>query len=169
MIREPRKTKEPVVTFDYWKAKSWKSRPRAVCVITLLSIAVGSLVAACLAPIYHVRADSNRLFEMHIYHALPGKLPAFESQFRSTTSKLLAKHDLKIVGYWVVENTPAWDNALMFIVAHSSQEEATKNWDAMRADPEFQELVKRNADPATKLVDKIDVLYMRPTDFSPMK
>jgi hypothetical protein len=157
------------MTFDHWNLKSWKSTRRAVCATILLSFAVGFLVAARLAHINHVQADSNRLFEMHLYHALPGKLPAFESQFRNTTSKLLAKHDLKIVGYWVVENTPAWDNTFMFIVANSSQEEATKNWDAMRADPDFQELVRKNSDPATKLVDKIDVLYMRPTDFSPMK
>ncbi len=106
---------------------------------------------------------------MHVYHTLPGKLSAFESQFRDTTSKLLAKHHLKIVGYWVVEDTPAWDSTFIFIVAHSSQEEAKKNWDAMRADPDFKELVRKNSDPATKLVDKIDVLYMRTTDFSPMK
>jgi len=116
-----------------------------------------------------VRADSNRVFEMHVYHTLPGKVPALESQFRDRQSKLLAKHDLKIVGYWVPEGTPAWDDTFIFLVAHSSREEAKKNWDAMRADPDFQELVRENSDPATKLVDKIDVLYMRPTDYSPMK
>lgn len=157
------------MTFDHLRLKSWKARRKAVCATILLSFAVGSLVAALLAHINQVQADSNRLFEMHVYHALPGKLPAFESQFRNTTSKLIAKHDFKILGYWVVENTPAWDNTFIFIVAHSSQEEATRNWDAMRADPDFQEIVKKNSDPATKLVDKIDVLYMRPADFSPMK
>jgi NIPSNAP len=157
------------MTLNCWKLKSWKSKGRTVCAIALLSFAVGSLVTARLAHINLVRADSNRVFEMHVYHTLPGKLPALESQFRDTTSKLLAKHDLKIVGYWVPEGTPAWDNTFIFIVAHSSREEAKKNWDAMRADPDFQELIRENSDPATKLVEKIDVLYMRPTDFSPMK
>ena len=157
------------MTLNCWKLKSWKSRGRTVCAIALLSFAAGSLVTARLVHINQVRADSNRVFEMHIYHTLPGKAPALESQFRDTTSKLLAKHDLKIVGYWVPEETPPWDNTFIFLVAHSSREEAKKNWDAMRADPDFQELVRENSDPATKLVEKIDVLYMRPTDFSPMK
>jgi len=34
-------------------------------------------------------------------------------------------------------------------------------------DPEFQEVLK--SERATKLVEKIDSTYMRPTDFSPMK
>ena len=89
-----------------------------------------------------VRADSNRIFELRVYHTVPGKLPALESRFRDTTSKLLAKHDLKVVGYWVPEGAPGWDNTFICIVAHSSREEAKKNWDAIRADPEFQEVIK---------------------------
>ena len=151
------------------RINSWKLKRWTVYVIALISFAAGSLVTARLAHINQVRADSNRVFEMHIYHTLPGKAPALESQFRDTTSKLLAKHDLKIVGYWVPEETPTWDNTFIFLVAHSSREEAKKNWDAMRADPDFQELMRKNSEQASKLVEKVDVLYMRPTDFSPMK
>ena len=144
------------------KFKGW-----TVCGIALVSFAVGSLFTARLAHIGQVRADSNRVFELRVYHAVPGKVPALESQFRDTTSKLLAKHDLKIVGYWVPEGTPAWDNTFIFMVAHPSREEAKKNWDVFRADPEFQEVIK--SQQANKTVEKIDVTYMRPTDFSPMK
>jgi NIPSNAP len=157
------------MTLNCWNLKSWESKGRTVCAIALLSSAAGSLVTARLAHVNPVRADSNRVFEMHVYHTLPGKLPELESQFRDRTSKLLAKHDLKIVGYWVPEGTPAWDNTFIFLAAHSSREEANKNWDAMRADPDFQELIKKNSEPANKLVQTVDVMYMRPTDFSPMK
>ena len=157
------------MTRNSWKLTSWKSKGWTVCAIALFSVASGSLITVRLAHIDQARADSNRVFEMHVYHTLPGKAPALESQFRDTTSKLLAKHDLKIVGYWVPEGTPAWDNTFIFIVAHSSREEAKKNWDAMRADPGFQELIRLNSEPASKLVENIDVVYMRPTDFSPTK
>lgn len=141
----------------------------AVCGIILVSFAAGSLITitACLADIDRARADSNRVFELRVYHAVPGKLPALESQFRDTTSKLLAKHDLKVVGYWVPEGTPDWDNTFIYLVAHASQEEAKKNWDAMRADPEVKDLIK--SEQANTLVQKIDRTYMRPTDFSAMK
>ena len=115
-----------------------------------------------------MRADSNHVFELRVYHVLPGKVQALESRFRDTASKLLAKHDLKVVGYWVPEGTPDWDNTFIFIVAHSDREEAKKNWGAMMADPEFQgKLIK--PEQADKLVERIDRTYMRPTDFSSMK
>jgi hypothetical protein len=157
------------MTLNCSKLKSWKSEGRTVCAIALIFFGAGSLVTARLAHSNQVRVDSNRVFEIHIYHTVPGKVPALESQFRDTTSKLLAKHDLKIVGYWVPEGTPAWDNTFIFLAAHSSREEAKKNWDAMRADPDFQEVIRENSEQATKLVEKVDVMYMRPTDFSPMK
>jgi negative regulator of sigma E activity len=116
-------------------------------------------------------ADSNRVFELRIYHAVPGKLPALESRFRGTTSQLLAKHDLKVVGYWVADDAAAADNTLsntfVFLVAHSTREDAKKNWDSMWVDPGFQEMVK--SEKAEKLVEKVDGTYLRPTDFSPMK
>jgi hypothetical protein len=133
----------------------------------VVSFAAGSLITARLSHLNQVRADSNRVFELRVYHAVPGKLPALESRFRDTASKLLAKHDLKAVGYWVPEEAPASHNTFIYILAHPSREEAKKNWDAMFADPAFQEMVK--SEQAEKLVDKVDVTYMRPTDFSAMK
>jgi NIPSNAP len=154
------------MTLKRWKLKGWKSIRWTVSAIALLSFAAGSLITARLAHISQVRADSNRVFELRVYHTVPGKVPALESKFRDTLSKLLAKHDLKVVGYWVPD-APAWENTFIFMVAHSSREEAKKNWDAFRADPEFQEVLK--TEQANKTVEKIDETYMRPTDFSPMK
>jgi len=135
--------------------------------MALLSFVAGSLITARLGEISQARADNNRVFELRVYHTLPGKVAALESRFRDTTSKLLAKHDLNVVGYWVPEGTPDWDNTFIFLVEHSSREEAKKHWDSMIADPEFQELIK--SEQANKLTEKIDRTYMRPTDFSPMK
>jgi hypothetical protein len=152
----------PATTLNRLIFKGW-----TVCGIALVSFAAGSLITARLSHLNQVRADSNRVFELRVYHAVPGKLPALESRFRDTASKLLAKHDLKAVGYWVPEDAPASDNTFIYILAHPSREEAKKNWDAMFADPAFQEMVK--SEQAEKLVDKVDVTYMRPTDFSAMK
>jgi len=155
------------MTLNCWKFKSGKSRGWSLCLIALLSFTAGALVTARLAHMDQVRADSNRVFELRIYHTVPGKLPALESRFRDTYSKLLAKHDLPVMGYWVPEEAADWDNTFVYLVAHSSREEAKKNWDAMLADPEVQEAIK--SEEANKLVEKIDRMYMRSTDFSPMK
>ncbi len=147
--------------------EGWKFKARTVCGITLVSFAAGSLMTARLAHVNQVRADSNRVFELRVYHAVPGKVPALVSRFRDTASKLLAKHDLKAVGYWVPEDAPASDNTFIYILAHPSREEAKKNWDALRADPAFQEMAK--SEQTEKLLEKVDSTYMQPTDFSPMK
>ena len=152
----------PATTLNRLIFKGW-----TVCGVALVSLAAGSLITARLSHLNQVRADSNRVFELRVYHAVPGKLPALESRFRDTASKLLAKHDLKAMGYWVPEDAPASDNTFIYILAHPSREEAKKNWDAMFADPAFQEMVK--SEQADKLVEKVDVTYMRPTDFSAMK
>ena len=145
-----------------WKFKAW-----TVCGVALVSFAAGSLMTVRLAHVNQVRADSNRVFELRVYHAVPGKVPALVSRFRDTASKLLAKHDLKAVGYWVPEDAPASDNTFIYILAHPSREEAKKNWDALRADPAFLEMAK--SEQAEKLLEKVDSTYMQPTDFSPMK
>ena len=155
------------MTLNCWKFEGRKSKRWSVCAIALLSFIAGSLVTVRLVHVDQVRADSNRVFELRIYHTAPGKLPAVESGFRDTYSKLFAKHDLQVVGYWVPEGSANWDNTFVYLVAHSSREEAKKHWDAMLADPETQEALK--SEEASKPVEKIDRTYMRPTDFSPMK
>jgi NIPSNAP len=155
------------MTLNCWKLAYSKSKGWTVCAIALISFAAGSLMTARLVQINRVKADSNRVFELRVYHTVPGTVPELESRFRDTTSKILAKHDLKVVGYWVPEGAPAWDNTFIFMVAHSSREEAKKNWDAMRADPAFQEVLK--SEETDKTVEKVDSTYMHPTDFSPMK
>jgi hypothetical protein len=153
--------KPALAVLNRWKFKAW-----VVCGTALVSFAAGSLITAHLTHLSQVRADSNRVFELLVYHAVPGKVPALESRFRDA-SKLQAKHDLNVVGYWVPDDDPAWDNTFIYIVASPSRDEAKKNWDAFHADPAFQEYVK--SEQANKLIEKVDSTYMRPADFSAMR
>jgi NIPSNAP len=138
--------------------------------VALVSFAAGSLVTARLMHLKQVKADSNRVFELMVYHTMPGKVPALESIFRDV-SKLQAKHDLNVVGYWIPNDDPAWANTFVYIVAHPSLEEAKKNWQALHADPAFP-AYREQAVPIIEQVDKryrVDEVYVRPTDYSAMK
>jgi len=149
---------------------SWKFKGLIVCVITLLSFAAGSLVTARRARADQAKVESNRVFELLIYHAVPGKVPALESLFRDV-AKLQDKHNLNVVGYWVPNDDPAWANTFIYLVAHPSREDAKKNSDALHADPAFPEL-RNQAIQLIEKVDKkyrVDEVYMRPTDYSAMK
>jgi len=141
-----------------------------VCAAALVSFASGSLLTARLMHLQQVRADSNRVFQLMVYHTLPGKVPALESIFRDV-STLQAKHNLNVVGYWVPDDDPAWANTFVYLVAHPSREEAKRNWDALHADPAFPEYRKQAALLLEKAgeVYKVDQVFMRQKDFSAMK
>jgi hypothetical protein len=83
-----------------------------VCSIALVSFAAGSLLTLGLTHRNQVRADSNRVFQLMVYHTVPDKVPALESIFRDV-SKLQARHDLNVVGYWVPNDDPAWANTFI--------------------------------------------------------
>jgi hypothetical protein len=149
------------------KLHRWKT-----CGTALLSFAAGSLLTAYWTHVEDVKAESHRVFQLEIYHAVPGKVPALEERFRSA-SQLQAKHSLDVIGYWVPTDStfgntdPAFANTFVYLVAHPNQEDAKKNWDAFHSDPAFQEYVK--SESAEKLIEGVDSTFMRPTDYSVMK
>ena len=148
-----------------WQFKGWK-----FCATAVASFALGSLTTAHLTHAREVRADSNRVFELMVYHTAPGKVPELESIFRDV-SKLQAKHDLKVVGYWVPEDDAAWKNTFVYLVAHPSLDEAKRNWSALHADPAFLPY-RKAAEPLIEKVNgeyNVDEVYMRPTEYSAMK
>jgi len=54
-------------------------------------------MTAHLTHVREVKADGNRAFQLMVYHAKPGKVPALESVFEDM-SKLQAKHGLNVIG-----------------------------------------------------------------------
>ncbi|HXJ03579.1 MAG TPA: NIPSNAP family protein [Candidatus Acidoferrum sp.] len=156
-------------------ASAWRNRHNfkgwIVCATALVSFAAGSLLTARLVHGNQVRADSNRVFELMIYHTVPGKVPALESIFRDV-SKLQTKHAIDVLGYWVPgDDNPAWADTFIYIVAHPNRDEAKKNWDALHGDPAFPEYRKQASEIIEKVNGKynVDEVYMRPSDYSAAK
>lgn len=147
------------------KFKGWM-----ICGAILLAFAAGSLVTARLMRVNQVRADSNHVFELMIYHTLPGKAEALEELFRGD-SKVMAKHGVNVIGFWVPNENPAWKDTFVYVVDFPSREEAKQRWKELHADPAGQPYI----DAAKLILDKVgdtfhvDEIYMRPTDFSAMK
>lgn len=118
-----------------------------------------------------VEGASDHLYELMIYHTLPGKAPALESIFRDV-SKLQTKHSLNAVGYWVPKgDDPAWKNTFVYLVVHPDRQSAETNWSALHGDPTFQPYFKAAA-PLIQQINgdfRVDEVYMRPTDYSTSK
>lgn len=159
------KTRSALQVFSIRRIRRWR-----VWGVGLVSFAAGCLLTAQVRQPQKVRADSNRVFELLIYHAAPGKGPALESLFRDA-SKVMARHGLDVVGYWVPNEDPAWGDTFVYLVAHPSRDEANKNWHALHIDPEFRPYIE-SAKPLIQKAGeeyKVDEIYMRPADFSAMR
>jgi NIPSNAP len=147
-----------------------KSAPLAIFCTALLSFAAGSLFTARILRPKPVDASSNRVFELMIYHTLPGKAPSLESVFRESY-RLQAKYGLDVIGYWVPNDDPAWNDTFIYLIAHPNRAEADAHWKAFHADPAFPPLHAAAA-PLIQQVNgdyRVDEIFMRPSDFSRMK
>ena len=147
-----------------------KFMPLMVLCTALLSFAAGALLCVVLQRPRPVDAASDRVFELMIYHTLPGKASALESVFRDSY-KLQAKYGLDVIGYWVPNDDPAWNDTFVYLIAHPSRAEADAHWKAFHADPAFPPL-RAAAAPLIRQVNgyyKVDEIFMRPSDYSAMK
>jgi hypothetical protein len=105
---------------------------------------------------------------MRTYTTLEGKLPDLLARFRNHTTRLFEKHGMTNIGYWVPADEPRSKNTLIYILAHQSREAAAKSFAAFRADPEWikaREASEKNG----KIVEKVESVFLSPTDFSKLK
>ena len=110
----------------------------------------------------------SHVYELRTYTAADGKLDNVVARFRDHTVRIFNKHNMKSVGYWLPSEGPLAGKTLVYILEHPSREEATKNWAAFRADPEWVK-VKAESEAAGPIVAKTDSVFMTPTDYSPIK
>src|SRR6516164_8125621 len=87
----------------------------------------GELVAAT-GKIPGADADSNKVYELRVYHCYQGKLPDLLRRFREHTTKLFEKHEMKNVAYWTPTDDPQKSNMLVYILEHPGREAARANW-----------------------------------------
>ncbi len=113
------------------------------------------------------KADT-RVFELRIYTAEAGKMDALKARFRDHTLKLFEKHGMTNVAYWTELNPKGGEEKLYYVMAYPSKESADKSWAAFRDDPDWKK-ARAASEKDGPLVKKVESIYLRPTDFSPMK
>ena len=111
-------------------------------------------------------AGSTAVYELRVYHAVPGKLETLVARFRDHTMRIFAKHGMKSLAYWTALDEPVKSSTLIYILEHPSRDEATANWKSFQEDPEWKS-VKEKSEANGKLVEKIDSTFLTLTDFSP--
>jgi hypothetical protein len=105
-------------------------------------------------------------YEMRIYYAAEGKLEALHARFRNHTIALFEKHGMTNHQYWVPEDNA--EGKLVYILSYPDREAREASWKAFLADPEWQ-AAKAASETEGKLVAKVESVFLKTTDYSPVK
>jgi hypothetical protein len=113
------------------------------------------------------KADT-RVYELRTYHAAPGKMAELHARFRDHTCKLFEKHGMTIVGFWSPTDPKQAEEKLIYLLAFPNRQAATKSWQAFLTDPEWK-AAREASEKNGRLVNRVESVFLNPTDYSPMK
>ena len=131
-------------------------------------LVVGLVLGACLQWAHAAPAAPARVFEIRTYHTFPGRLDALHKRFREHTMQIFQRHGMSNVAYWTPQDSPDKDNTLIYVISHANREQAKKNWDEFRNDPEWQK-VSANSEKDGRIVEKVESVFVDATDYSPLQ
>ncbi len=72
------------------------------------------------------------LYELRVYHAVPGKLPALNDRFASITMGYFNQYDIGMMGFWTDDIGAS--NKLTYILTFDDMGDREKKWTAFGAD-----------------------------------
>jgi hypothetical protein len=153
-----------------WKKAFAESRKNGALVI---KVDHTFMQATDYSPAIKPSNNGEHLFELRTYTASPGALGHLNARFREHTCKLFEKHGMTNVAYFnPVKGEKTAGNTLIYILAHKNREAAKASWDAFRNDPDWMAVKKhseQNAGGSLTVKDGVKSIFMKPTDYSPIK
>jgi hypothetical protein len=106
------------------------------------------------------------LYELRIYTAMPGKLPALSARFRDHTCALFEKHGIKNIGYWT-NSVGGRNDELWYIVAFENMGQREQAWASFAADPEWKK-AREESEKDGPLLHHLENRFLSPTSYSPL-
>jgi hypothetical protein len=115
------------------------------------------------------KGRGERVFELRTYTTPEGKLAALDSRFRDHTVELFKKHGITNLGYFhPADADKGAANTLVYFLAHANRDAATASWKAFREDATWQKVLAESQKDG-KLTTKVESVFLKPADFSPLK
>jgi|SRR5665647_3517471 len=107
------------------------------------------------------------IYEMRVYRAVPGRMPALLKRFETITLDLWKTRGIRQVGFWTTLIGES-NMELTYMLAWESLAEREQKWNAFMADPEW--IAKRaETEKDGPIVANITNAILQPTSFSAMK
>ncbi|MCP6760419.1 MAG: NIPSNAP family protein [Fischerella sp. CENA71] len=109
--------------------------------------------------------EKGMIYELRIYDAMPGRLPALLSRFENHTLQIWEKHRIRQAGFWTTLIGASENNRLTYLLAWNSMAEREEHWSAFLTDPEWI-AIKAETEKDGQLVQNISSELLAPTAFS---
>ncbi len=107
------------------------------------------------------------LYELRVYHCVPGRLPDLLKRFDTITLKLWRKHGIEQAGFWTALIGDS-NQLLYYFLKWGSLAERERKWAAFQGDPEW---IRQRAETekAGPIVARVENSILQPTPFSSVK
>ena len=107
------------------------------------------------------------IYELRVYHCVPGRLPDLLKRFDTITLKLWEKHRIHQAGFWTVAIGDS-NQDLYYLLKWESLAEREQKFGAFGADPDWLK-ARAETEKNGPIVAKVTNSFLTPTNFSSVK
>ncbi|HTV88662.1 MAG TPA: NIPSNAP family protein [Stellaceae bacterium] len=107
------------------------------------------------------------IYELRVYHAVPGRLPDLLKRFDTITLKIWQRHSIEQAGFWTTLVGES-SQTLYYFLKWESLAERERKWNAFQADPEWHS-ARAETEKNGPIVAKVTNSFLTPTAFSSVK
>jgi hypothetical protein len=107
------------------------------------------------------------LYELRVYHCVPGRLPDLLKRFDTITLGIWKRHGIEQAGFWTTAIGDS-NQALYYLLKWESLADREKKWNAFQADREWH-TKRAETEKNGAIVARVENSILQPTSFSSVK
>ena len=107
------------------------------------------------------------IYELRVYRALPGRMPALLKRFETRTLKIWERMGIRQLGFWTTLIGPS-HLELVYMLVWESLEEQQRKWAQFQADPEWRKAWAESEKDGI-IVGNVANTMLNPTKFSALQ
>jgi len=107
------------------------------------------------------------IYELRVYHAVPGRLPDLLKRFDTITLRIWKRHGIEQAGFWTVLVGDS-NQALYYFLKWESLADREKKWNAFQADTEWHS-ARAETEKNGPIVARVANSFLQATSFSSVK
>ena len=107
------------------------------------------------------------IYELRVYRAVPGRLPALVARFQNQTLRLWDRHGIRQTGFWTTLVSES-NQELTYMLVWDNMADREQRWNAFLTDPEWA-VISAESEKDGQLVADIRNTLLTPTAFSAAK